>query len=167
MGLDMYLESHKQDTYELNERAIVLMSDILNFRHRTSTETFVDDPEWSKTNDSIKDLIKHESEQVAYWRKANQIRGWFAKLLGEESNGVCTGKVSKENIESLLDTCKRVLKDHSLAKKLLPTTEGFFFGSNEYDEYYFEKIKETVEICEKILREFDFGTNYLIYDEWW
>lgn len=167
MGLDMYLESHRKDTYELNERAIEFMSDILNFRHRNSEETFVDDPEWSKTNDSVKGLIKHESEQVAYWRKANQIRGWFADLLGEDANGVCKGKVSKENIEDLLDTCKQVLADHSLAEKLLPVTEGFFFGSYEYDEYYFEDIKETIEICEKILKEFDFDTNYLIYDEWW
>lgn len=167
MGLDMYLESHKKDTYELNEQAIKFMQEVLNFRHRDSTEVFVDDDEWAKARDSVNALIDHKQEQVAYWRKANQIRGWFSKLLGEDSNGVCKGKVSKENIESLLDTCKQVLADHSLAEKLLPTTKGFFFGSSEYDEYYFEQIKETVEICEKILKEFDFSTNYLIYDEWW
>lgn len=167
MGLDMYLESHKKDTYELNEQAIEFMQKVLNFRHRDSKEVFVDDPEWSKADDSVKALIGHQTEQVAYWRKANQIRGWFSELLGEESNGVCKGKVSKENIESLLNTCKQVLADHSLAEKLLSVTEGFFFGSYEYDEYYFEQIKETVEICERVLKEFDFNTNYLIYDEWW
>ena len=167
MGLDMYLESHKKDTYELNEQAIKFMQEVLNFRHRDSEEVFVDDPEWSKVDDSVKALIKHESEQVAYWRKANQIRGWFAELLGEDSNGVCKGKVNKEDIEKLLDTCKQVLINSSLAKTLLPTTEGFFFGSNEYDEYYFDDIEETVEICERLLKEFDFDTNYLIYYEWW
>lgn len=167
MGLDMYLESHKKETYELHLQAIDLMQEILNYRHKDSKETFVDDDEWVKVRDSLNALINHEQEQIAYWRKANQIRGWFANLLDTDTDRVCKGKVSKEDIENLLDTCKQVLKDHSLAEKLLPTTEGFFFGSNEYDEYYFEEIKETIEICEKVLKEFDFSTNYLIYDEWW
>lgn len=167
MGLDMYLESHKKETYELHLQAIDLMQEILNLRHKDSEEVFVDDDEWVKVRDSLDTLISHKQEQIAYWRKANQIRGWFQELLGEESNGVCKGKISKEDIENLLDTCKQVLEDHSLAEKLLPVTEGFFFGSYEYDEYYFEQIKETVEICERVLKEFDFNTNYLIYDEWW
>ena len=163
----MYLESHKKETYELHLQAIDLMQEILNLRHKDSEEVFVDDDEWVKVRDSLDTLISHKQEQIAYWRKANQIRGWFQELLGEESNGVCKGKISKEDIENLLDTCKQVLEDHSLAEKLLPVTEGFFFGSYEYDEYYFEQIKETVEICERVLKEFDFNTNYLIYDEWW
>ena len=167
MGLDMYLESHQKETYDLHNEAIDLMQKILDYRHKDSKEVFVDDDEWAKAKDSVDALINHKQEQVAYWRKANQIRGWFSELLGEESNGVCKGKVSKENIESLLDTCKQVLEDHSLAERLLPTTEGFFFGSYEYDEYYFEQIKETIKICERVLKEFDFDTNYLIYDEWW
>lgn len=167
MGLDMYLESHKKETYKLHLQAIDLMQEILNLRHKDSEEVFVDDDEWVKVRDSLDTLISHKQEQIAYWRKANQIRGWFQELLGEESNGVCKGKISKEDIDNLLDTCKQVLEDHSLAEKLLPVTEGFFFGSYEYDEYYFEQIKETVEICERVLKEFDFNTNYLIYDEWW
>jgi hypothetical protein len=167
MGLDMYLESHKKETYELHLQATEFMQNILNFRHKDSKKTFVDDPEWAKVVDSVKALIGHQTESIAYWRKANQIRGWFVDLLDVDYNGVCKGKVSKKDIENLLDTCKQVLKDHSLAEELLPATEGFFFGSDEYDEYYFDQIKETVEICEKILKEFDFSTNYLIYDEWW
>ena len=163
----MYLESHQKETYDLYSESISFMQKILNYRHKDSKEVFVDDDEWAKAKDSVDALIDHKQEQIAYWRKANQIRGWFSELLGEESNGVCKGKVSKENIESLLNTCKQVLADHSLAEKLLSVTEGFFFGSYEYDEYYFEQIKETVEICERVLKEFDFNTNYLIYDEWW
>jgi len=32
----------------------------------------------------------------------------------------------------------------------LPVTAGFFFGSNEYDEYYFEELKDTIKIIEKL-----------------
>lgn len=167
MGLDMYLESHQKETYDLHNEAISFMQKVLDYRHRDSTEVFVDDNEWAKARDLVNALIDHKQEQVAYWRKANQIRGWFSRLLGEESDGVCKGKVSKKNVENLLDTCKQVLENNSLAEKLLLVTEGFFFGSYEYDDYYFEQIKETIEICERVLKEFDFDTNYLIYDEWW
>lgn len=38
-------------------------------------------------------------------------------------------------------------------KELLPTADGFFFGSTEYDEYYLEDIKNTIEILEKVIKE--------------
>ena len=42
----------------------------------------------------------------------------------------------------------KYIKNPSVAKKLLPTRMGFFFGSEEYDEYYFEGLKNTKEIKE-------------------
>ena len=38
-------------------------------------------------------------------------------------------------------------------KELLPTADGFFFGSTEYDEYYLKDIKNTIEILEKVIKE--------------
>src|SRR5262249_45779294 len=35
----------------------------------------------------------------------------------------------------------KVIKDASSAQRLLPTQEGFFFGSTDYDQYYLEDIK--------------------------
>jgi hypothetical protein len=31
----------------------------------------------------------------------------------------------------------------------LPTAEGFFFGDTDYDEYYIQDLKDTIEIVEK------------------
>lgn len=45
----------------------------------------------------------------------------------------------------------RVLSEPSIAHELLPTQEGFFFGSTGYDEWYLEDIKQTVEIMKKAL----------------
>ena len=39
--------------------------------------------------------------------------------------------------------------------KILPTQDGFFFGSIEYDEYYMDDIYNTIEMLEKILKEED------------
>ena len=36
---------------------------------------------------------------------------------------------------------------------ILPTTDGFFFGSTDYDEYYIQDIDYTIERLEQILKE--------------
>ena len=37
--------------------------------------------------------------------------------------------------------------------KILPTTDGFFFGSTEYDEYYMKDIDYTIELIQGLLKE--------------
>lgn len=48
-----------------------------------------------------------------------------------------------------------VIEDDSVAKKLLPTSEGFFFGSTDYNEWYIDDLKLTVEIIDKALKGFE------------
>ena len=60
-----------------------------------------------------------------------------------------------------------VIVNPEVAKGLLPTREGFFFGSTGYDEWYLEDLKHTVEEFEKILKEFDFENEYLVYTSSW
>jgi hypothetical protein len=59
--------------------------------------------------------------------------------------------IDTESLEKLLEDCKQVLNDHSLAPMVLPTQSGFFFGSTEYDEYYFEDLEDTVKILEPVI----------------
>lgn len=40
-----------------------------------------------------------------------------------------------------------------LAKALLPRTDGFFFGSGDYDEYYIQDCEDTVRMLQPLLRE--------------
>jgi hypothetical protein len=54
----------------------------------------------------------------------------------------------------------RIIEDHSVAQKLLPTQSGFFFGSTDYDEYYFENIQATIEMLEPLLQEPGDGEFY-------
>jgi len=37
--------------------------------------------------------------------------------------------------------------------QLLPTTEGFFFGGTDYDQYYLEDLEVTKKILEGVLRD--------------
>jgi len=64
-----------------------------------------------------------------------------------------------------VDLCKYVLKDREKAEELLPTQEGFFFGSTEYDEYYFEALEETVYVIDKELREYP-DDEYIYHSSW-
>ena len=51
--------------------------------------------------------------------------------------------------------------------ELLPSTDGFFFGNTEYNEYYIEDVKYTLEVCNKILEETDFEKQMIYYSSSW
>jgi hypothetical protein len=67
----------------------------------------------------------------------------------------------------LVNDCKRVLDNHDLAEVLLPTKSGFFFGSTEYDDWYFDTIEETYNDVKRILNTFDFENRDIYYYESW
>ncbi len=46
---------------------------------------------------------------------------------------------------------------------LLPTTKGFFYGSTDYDEYYLEDVKKTVEILDAALAR---DGEYFYWSSW-
>ena len=63
--------------------------------------------------------------------------------------------------------CKAVLNNPALAEEVLPTMPGFFFGDTEYDEWYFETIERTAELCEELIEETDFDEYELYYCSSW
>ena len=90
--------------------------------------------------------------QVAYWRKSNQIHAWFVENIQNGSDDCREYYVSREKLQMLLDICELVLLDRENAHKLLPTREGFFFGSSDYDDWYFEDIQDTVTQLKDVLK---------------
>lgn len=98
-------------------------------------------------------------ERVGYWRKANQIHNWFVKKVQDGQDNCREYYVSVEQLKELLDDCKKVKATVIEAPEVLPTAEGFFFGSQEYDDSYWADIDLTIEIIENILKEEAEGTN--------
>lgn len=98
---------------------------------------------------------------VAYWRKANAIHKWFVDLNDGVDNCMPI-RVSGHKLQSLVDTCKEILEDHSKAQDLLPTTDGFFFGSTDYDEWYYEDLQKTVDM----LKDIDPDGSYIYEASW-
>ena len=89
-------------------------------------------------------------EQVGYWRKANAIHEWFVKNCQEGRDECQKTYVSVEKLRELLNTINRVLEDPELAPELLPPASGFFFGSTDYDEGYWQDLKDTGAILEAL-----------------
>ena len=96
-------------------------------------------------------LTAKGSNKEVYWRKANAIHNWFVEKCQGGVDECQPSSVTRAQLEELIETCKKVLANHDLAEQLLPTQSGFFFGSTDYDDWYFEGLKYTVEEIETIL----------------
>lgn len=69
-----------------------------------------------------------------------------------------TGKKEIKHFETGM-----IVKDPSVAKELLPNGEGFFFGSQEYNQYYISDLVEAKKILEKMQAT---GEDYLYRASW-
>ncbi len=88
---------------------------------------------------------------VAYWRKANAIHRWFVEKVQDGVDECQTAYVSREKLQELLAACEHALTHKDEADAALPTQSGFFFGSTDYDEDYFEDLTGTVNQIKPLL----------------
>ena len=100
--------------------------------------------------------------KVAYFRKVNFLIPFF----GYEEN--CSNiEIDKYQVEDLIEACKEVLANHDKASFLLPTQAGFFFGSTDYDDWYFDDVESVKTTFESILEDFDQEEDILTMHCWW
>lgn len=113
-----------------------------------------------KQNGKVVPHIKPERityiiEEVGYWRKANAIHKWFVNNVQSGEDDCKEHHVKESQLVELLNLCKQIKKNRDLANELLPTQGGFFFGSTNYDDWYFSDIDSTIKIIESVLSEKD------------
>jgi hypothetical protein len=140
MGLDMYLEARKYVSgysFEDNTDTYDALMDIVGLDK-------VNYPESPSATISV---------NVGYWRKVNSIHQWFVDNLADGVDECQSIYVSREKLLELRGIVEEVLADHSKAKELLPTSSGFFFGSTDYDDWYFSDLENTVQILNRVLSE--------------
>lgn len=106
------------------------------------------------------------SVKVGYWRKANAIHDWFVQNCQNGEDDCRESYVSIEQLEELRKICKMVLENHALASEYLPTTSGFFFGSTDYDEWYFQDLQSTVEIIDNALSKVSDDWTFSYQSSW-
>lgn len=107
----------------------------------------------------------HVVEEI-YWRKANFVHRYFTEgweERGFESDDVTEFPVSKGDLEELLELCEVVLEDKRQAPFVLPTQSGFFFGSTEYDSWYFDDVLYTREQLLELLDDVSDDDEFYYY----
>lgn len=98
---------------------------------------------------------------AGYWRKANAVHGWFVQNVQDGRDECQKSYVPWDKLEELKTACYAVLdsRNNSLVSTgevaeevgLVPQA-GFFFGGQDFDEWYFEDLRHTVEIIERLMR---------------
>lgn len=160
MGLDMYLKA----------------------------KTYVDKRDWNvKNNDEepqvtqkFKDMLKlfpelntgdcygfEVSRVIGYWRKANAIHNWFVENVQGGVDECQESYVARNQLEELRDIINKVLADPGLADELLPTCKGFFFGSQEYDEWYVSDLLDTKTLINNLLDNRELESYDYYYQASW
>ena len=108
------------------------------------------------------------SEEVGYWRKANQIHNWFVENV-QDGVDDCDyhDEVTKETLEELLDVCKRVLDSITLVDGKIKS--GFTYENGKYTPIMEDgKYVEDPSVAEELLpttNGFFFGGTS--YDEYY
>lgn len=64
---------------------------------------------------------------------------------------VCTGELATANGWEKQYEPGMVVANPEVAEQLLPASGGFFFGSTEYDQWYVQDLKDTIEQLDRIL----------------
>ena len=139
MGLDMYLYLEKYQS-----RLPIKGEDTEGFYPPELKDI-------QKSHEKIGHLSKMTKYKVGYWRKVNCVHQFFVDRCANGEDDCRPVYVGLEELEELKTRCEKVLKKHALAEDLLPTQEGFFFGSQEYDEYYFHDLQYTLDIINPVI----------------
>lgn len=108
-------------------------------------------------------------DELFYWRKANQIRRWLVNHIPEfdEDDDCKSFVLSKELLLNLLADIQKVVGNPKCAAEVLPTSDGFFFGSMDYGDWYFNQLKQTSKVLPNIIKDTDFDSEEIVYTEWW
>lgn len=140
MGLDMYLTKR---TY------------VQNWDYMTESEKNYVSVKGADEKHIKPERVQYIIEQLCYWRKANHIHKWFVDNIQGGVDGGEEYTVSLSELKQLMDVCYEVMTDNSRAEELLPTEEGFFWGSTNYDEWYFTQTSNTYKILKGIVEEME------------
>lgn len=143
MGLDMYLYASKY----VSNNEFFDKENPMTYAKIIETVGAKDFPQGSFGSATV-DI------QVGYWRKANAIHDWFVQNCQGGEDDCRKSFVSRDSLIELRDACTTVLSEKGnkdRAEEFLPTASGFFFGSDDYDDYYWDYIESTITLINTLL----------------
>ena len=131
------------------------------------------------------ELLTVKHTEYSY-RKANQIQNYFETKFyntnPDETYNCINTVLDDADVDILLNKINLIMSQPTMedkqryAKRLLPTVDGFFYGSTDYDQDYFDDIasfSEQLQYLNKLRNQIDhvmtdrpFSVE-LIYSSWW
>jgi len=142
-------------------------------------KTFVSNDEWTKPERRIKLTIERNGEEIdsknvryiveeaGYWRKANAIHRWFVDNVQDGQDDCDEYAVTVDKLKQLKSDCELALTSKVVAEKVMPTQEGFFFGGTDYDEYYEDDLRHTIEIIDQAIIDSELYFTSFYYSSSW
>lgn len=183
MGLDMYLEAeiyvggwdHKDQNEKTRYARLLEEAGLTQFAcdQSPSVRVCATVAYWRKANAIHKWFVDNCQEGRDECQRTYISHEKLAELVSlckqvlnsvETVEGdVCVGtRYSGDGEVKRLTTHGNVVAQTQIAKNMLPTKQGFFFGSTDYDQYYLDDIRQTIEQIEPLLNE-DFQKKYSVY----
>lgn len=111
---------------------------------------------------------------AAQWRKANGIQRWMQDHLADGDMQNCQDYyVSTDTLVELRLSCQRVLeakdKKAMAASEGLSPMEGFFYGGQDLDEWYFRDLQYTVDTINRLEKSGALSDTEIsfYYRAWW
>lgn len=136
MGLDMYLKCNSRKVCQhVNDM----------------------DDEWERCQAEVGTAIQ--------WRKANQVHRWFVNFVQDGRDDCGMYPVSIGDLVNLHDTCVDALENRDRASEILPTQDGFLFGTTEYGNDYWWDVEFTVLKLEKLMEGLTCDKWGMVYHE--
>ena len=146
-----YKKPTDQDYIDMREGKEVKIEQSPELKDAISTIGFEDAP--------IDHIFNHFQYvfPIITWRKANAIHKFFVDEVQKGNDNCERYYVSRETLQELLDRITTILDIKTpvaremKAEELLPTDiEGCFFGSKEYDDWYYKDLEHTKKTLEKV-----------------
>ena len=136
LGLDMYLfkKTEKEVAYWRKANAI----------HNWFVKNIQDG------NDDCKDYTVSTYQLETLLDVIRTVLKSIKLVDGDITNGMTLDKDGKWN--PILEKGK-IIKNPSIARKLLPTTKGFFFGGTDYDQCYYGDLIYTEKKLKEIIKK--------------
>lgn len=112
-------------------------------------------------------LMDDAGNEIAYWRKANQIHKWFVDNVQNGVDDCGKYEVSTEQLQKLYDVVNEVTYENEKALSLLPPQTGFFFGTYTLDDWYFSNLEHTRQVLKDILKGDKTPPSKIYYQSSW
>jgi len=177
MGLDMYLSKHhyvKNWEHSLKKYTVTVQedsNDIAGLDLEKVKYIIEEAGYWRKANAIhywfVNNIQDGEDNCEEYCVDDNKIEELLnlcqevVKVAIVEKGKVANGYSYNDKMEKVYEyEDGETITNPQQVAEILPTESGFFFGSTEYDQYYLQDIKDTIEILEPLVQK-DVDGNYI------